>query len=229
MGLFSTIGGAISACVSVASKLVSTVAPAIASLAKPVLELSKIAVKVVVQAVVTLVSEVAKSLGIVDQDMEPEELGARAMQNKDIKPEDFNSKKEYIEALKNAEFDEEKFKEDMKSDSYKLACTAVGTGLEVQGIAENMAIGVPLDFFVTAAKGKMNATDTIGLLTSMKQNNITDAGIFTSYTQGELSSKAEEAIKPALANYESKGGKSVDAIQHDIDFKTLEKSEAVEG
>ena len=229
MGFFSAIGGAISACVSVASKLVSAVTPAIASLAKPVLELAKIAVKVVVQAVVTLVSEVAKSLGIVDQDMEPEELGARAMQNKDIKPDDFNSKKEYIEALKKAEFDKEKFNEDIKSDSYKLACTAVGTGLEVKAIAEDMAIGVPLDFFVTAAKGKMNAADTISLLTSMKQNNISDAGIFTSYTQGELSSKAEDAIKPALANYESKGGKSIDAIQHDIDFKTLEKLEAVEG
>ena len=229
MGFFSAIGGAIAACVSVASTVISKVAPAILPLSKPVLELAKIAVKVVVQAVVTLVSEVSKSLGIVDQNMEPEELGARAMQNKDIKPEDFNSKKEYIEALKNAEFDEEKFKEDMKSDANKLACTAVGTGLEIQAIAEEMAIGIPLDFFVTAAKGKMNADDTIGLLTSMKQNNITDAGIFTRYTNGELSSEAEEAIKPALANYESKGGKSVDAIQHDIDFKTLEKSETVEG
>ena len=229
MGFISAICGAVSACVSVASTVISKVAPAILPLANPILELAKIAVKVVVQAVVTLISEVSKSLGLVDQNMEPEELGARAMQNKDIKPEDFNSKKEYIEALKNAEFDEEKFKEDMKDDSYKLACTAAGTGLEVQAIAEDMAMGIPLDFFVTAAKGKMNAGETIDLLNSMKQNNITDAGVFTKYTQGELSSENEAAIKPALENYESKGGKSIDAIQHDIDFKTLEKTETVEG
>ena len=229
MGLISAITGVVSTLIAPAVTLISKVAPCLSSIAKPVIEIAKIAVKVVVQAVVTLVSEVAKSLGIVDQNMEPEELGARAMQNPEIKPEDFDSKKEYIEALKNAEFDEEKFKDEMKNDSNKLAFTAVGTGLEVQAIAESMEMRIPLDFFVSAAKGKMTGTDTVGLLKAMKGNGITDAGIFTTYTNGTISTENEAKIKPAIENYENNGGKSIEEVQKDIDFKTLEKEQPVEG
>lgn len=223
----SSIGSALCSIGSQIGSVIAKVAPALAEIAKPVLEIAKTVVEVVIEAVVQIVDGVAKALGLVPEEIEPDELGARAMQHPEIKPEDYDSYEAYIKELEKADFDKEEF--DNLSPAQKAAATAVGCGIEVKAISEKMAMNIPLDFFVASAKGKMSPNDVCGLLNSMKANGITDAGVFAQYTQGKLSPEAEQKLEPALTDYEAKGGKSIDSIQSDIDNKTLEKEAKIEG
>ena len=228
---FSSVCSSVgSALCSIGSQIASTIAkaaPVLVEIAKPVLEIAKVVVEVVIEAVVKIVDGVAKALGVVEKDIEPDELGARAMAHPEIKPESYDSYSDYIKELGKADFDREEF--DKLSPAQKAAATAVGCGIEAKAIAEKMEMNIPMDFFVASVKGKMSANDVCGLLNAMKSNGITDAGVFSQYTQGTLSPEAEKKLEPAFAEYESNGGKSIDSIQNDIDNKTLEKEVQTEG
>lgn len=228
MGFFSSICSGISAVCSSIGSIISTVAPALSVIAKPVLEIAKVVAEVVIGAVVQIVDGVAKALGLVPEEIEsPDELGERALQHPEMKPEDYDSYGDYIKALEKADFDQEKF--DNLSPDQRKAALAVGCGIEAKAISEKMEMNIPMDFWITSAKGKMNANDVCGLLNSMKENGFTDAGVFAQYTQGTLSPEGEQKLGPALADYEAKGGKSIDSIQSDIDNKTLENEAKTEG
>ncbi len=237
MGIFAAIGGAISSFVgsigsalcSIGSQIgsaIAKVAPVLAEIAKPVLEIAKVVVEVVIEAVVKIVDGVAKALGLVPENIEPDELGARAMQHPEIKPEEYDSYEEYIKELEKADFDKKEF--DKLSPAQKAAATAVGCGIEAKVIAEKMEMNIPMDFWVAGAKGKMDPKDVCVLLNAMKANGITDAGVFAKYTQGDLSPEAEKQLEPALVAYEANGGKPVDDIQSDIDNNTLENEAKTE-
>ena len=219
----SSVAGALGSLGPVISGAIAKVSPVLAKIAGPVLDMAKIVVKVVCEAVVNLINEVAQYLGVVPENMDADELGARAMEHPEIKPEDFETTEEYIKELSEAEFDKEKF--DKLSPAQKAACTAVGSGLEVKAISEKMQMNIPVDFYVNGARGGMDAQNVVGLLNGMKNNAINDAGLFNNYLDGKLSDKDAPAMQAAISDFESQGGMTVSEIQDNIDNNILENPE----
>lgn len=222
MSLLGILVGAVSTIATGVTTFISGCAAAVKTLVSPMLNLLISVGKVVIQGVCRIVGEIAKTLGIVKPDMEPEELGARATQNPNIKPEDFPTTQDYIQALEAAPFDKEKFEKLSKEE--KGYAAIVGSSIEAKGIAERMKMNIPLSFYATAFKGKMTADESISLLNSMKKNNINDVSLFTAYSEGKLTLEEEKQLKPVFDSYNSANERKIKDIQNEIsNFK--EKAE----
>lgn len=90
---------------------ISTVVQAIGALA-----LALQGLKVIANAIVNF----AKALGLIEDDMKPEDLGDKAIQS-GYNPEDFDTYEAYVEAVKEFKVDPEKSKEISTEDKYNKA------------------------------------------------------------------------------------------------------------
>ncbi len=214
MSFLGVLVGTVGAICTGVTTFISGCAAALKTLVSPTLDLLIRVGKVVIEGVCKIVGEIAKTLGIVKPDTEPEELGARAKQNPDIRPEDFPSTQDYIAALEEAPFDKEKF--DKLSPVEKGYAAIVGASIEAKGISERVRMNIPLDFYAAAVKGQMTAKESISLLESLKKNKIDDASLFTAYSEGRLTQEEEMRIKPALDLYDANNDRNMSEIQRNI-------------
>lgn len=220
--LIPTVGTLISSAIAIVAK----VAPVVAAYAQPLFAVAKIVLPAVLDLGVTLISEFAKYKHIVSQNMSPVELGARAMENPDIKPEDYDTTKSYVDALcEKGKFDRETFEKNCKNGEHELAYKALGAGIEMKAIQEEMKMRIPEEFYFDLAKGKVsNISDVINVLDVMKKHGIFDASMLSEYIKGGLPQNEEVRMNEIKKEYESMGGKSFDEIRKDFYKSSVEQS-----
>jgi len=218
-GIFAAIGSAISsfvgtvgsAIVGIGSQIASAISSALPSIGSTIsswVDKLSTCLGSIVEAVITAVEVVGKLLGIIPQEMSVEELGARAMDNPELEADDFETYDEYIKALVEAEFDKEIIEK--ATDGEKAAFALGGTVISSIATEEKLRMSIPIDFWVNCTKGNMSGENMLDLLNSLKANNISDAGSFSEFLQGEEIEDSEQMsdIEAAISDYESK-----DAVQ----------------
>lgn len=217
----SALGGLCSGICSLASSIgsfVSGISSSLMASLAPVLSLVASINPVTLVCVVLIVTVLASMLGVNDKDTAPEELGEIAIQHPEIKPENFNSYAEYIEELKKhkEEFNREEFEK--KSPMERSAALAVGTGILAKGCAEKLKMDIPMDFYVTMAKGGVEPALVNTLLTSMASKGLKSAGVFQDYINGnKLSEVKTLKMDSVMSEVVAHGGPSVDTILDNID------------
>lgn len=208
MGLFSSIGSALSAvgsaicsgisslCSSIGGALFSGaggIAALAASIIMPGVGLPEIIFGIGIIA--EIVSKIAEALGLKDKDETPEELGLKA-EAADKKPEDFDSIEAYIQYLRNdIQIDKEKL-ENLK-DEDKVKYAAIGTAITIKGIEEKYGIEAPGEFWKTAADLKLSGEETKQYIETFKQNGITNMKDMSDYIKGVA---PESGTKPGVVS-----------------------------
>lgn len=125
-----------------------------------------------INAVRDLISSIAEFLGLKDKDEEIEEIGLKE-EKSDKKSEDFNSKEEYMNYLKNEvkldSFDKEKLNDESLKEMY------VSKGLELgrEAINEKLGTNMSLEDIIKLAKaGVENPKDFIIILDTFKEKKV---------------------------------------------------------
>ena len=116
--------------------------------------LSKITPELI-KEVTSLISSVAELLGLKDEDDSSEELGLKS-EIADKRLEDFDSREEYINYLKdNVELDEYD-REKLNNESLKEKYSAKGLDIEMGAINEKIGVKLGLEDYVMMAKAGIN-------------------------------------------------------------------------
>lgn len=183
MGFWSAISSGISAVCSVVSSAVSSIGRAVSTCATKLIELAGNSLSKVVEAI----KKVGVALGVIEPEVNIEELGAKAMEA-DKKPEDFEYISDYIQYLKDeVQLDKEKFEKAEKKD--KFARKAVGAAIVSKGIEEKKGVNIPEDFWVEAARHKMKSEEIDKMIDMFKENKMDNN--FADYCKGNLKYKDE--------------------------------------
>ena len=220
IGAVCAIGGAIASCVgsvgtaiasigSAIGSAIASVGPALARIASPVIEGFKCfiakfpdlgidKIKELIETTMKIVHTVMDILGLNKHQMDQEEIGERALQNPEIKPEDYDTTEDYLDALHNGKYERGKHPKGISDDAWKAMCQVVGTGLEVKAISEKMKMATPLTFFCDCAKIGLSAKDIVdgkggGVLEKMRENGVTDVAEFSRYVGAESCGAQMEA------------------------------------
>ena len=188
MGFWSSLGSAISSvCRGVCSALGAVGRFAINALTLP----SRIALT----AMGTVFSFVGRWLNKPKEET-AEELGEKAMLS-DKKPDNFDSINDYINHLRNdIQVDKEKMAN--LSEQEKMERQAIGTSIYVKQIEENFGTRLPIDFFETVGKLKMDSTEMRNYIDSFKKNGINDMGKMSAHLKGTLSAEEAEKVDKAI-------------------------------
>ncbi|MCK8826594.1 hypothetical protein MWH25_02370 [Natroniella acetigena] len=190
MGFFSTVGGVISTAASTLSKAASVVGSTVSKLGTAISSVAKTLVakipkpEILTDIIVAVVKVIAEKLGLIEEEEQVEELGAKAMQSeKDL--EDFNSAQEYIEHLRNeVELDIEKFNA-MKVEE-RLVCSAIGVSILSKGIEEKEEVDIPADFWIEVGKQDMKAEEVEAYIKKFKEHGFSELKL-SDYFKGSLS------------------------------------------
>ena len=125
-----------------------------------------------INAVRDLISSIAEFLGLKDKDEEIEEIGLKE-EKSDKKSEDFNSKEEYMNYLKNEvkldSFDKEKLNDESLKEMY------ISKGLELgrEAINEKLGTNMSLEDIIKLAKaGVENPKEFITILDTFKEKEV---------------------------------------------------------
>lgn len=186
MGWFSSACSWVSDTVSSVCSAAASVLSSVASVASGVLSLAKVLpilppqIEVFLK-VVAAIDAVCKVLGILDADENTEDLGDRAMQAEEagIKPENFETYKDYKAAIDAFELDPE------KSKTYKTE--------------EKVAAGLGVEFWALEDKFGKGAGD---LLTHMVKDGVEGGGYFSKERIDSFIDKVESVAD--VARYFSK-------------------------
>ena len=208
----SFIGSVGSAIVNIGSSIasaVTSIAPMLAKFATPIIEGAKnlIAqfpkldleqIKVIIETALKIIHVIVDVLGLNKHKMSQEEIGERALQHPEIKPEDYDREKDHLDALHAAKYEPGKRPEGVSPDAWKAMCCAVGAGLEVKAISEEMMMATPLKVFLDCAKAGLSAKDIVdgqggGVLEKMRDNGVKDATELSHYLGAESCGEPMEA------------------------------------
>lgn len=133
--------------------------------------LSKITPELI-KEVTSLISSVAELLGLKDEDDSSEELGLKS-EKADRKPEDFDSREEYINYLKDDVELDEYDREKLNNDSLKEKYSAKGLGIEVGAINEKMEVNLGIEDYVVMAKAGINKVqDFMTIVDTFKEKGV---------------------------------------------------------
>lgn len=133
--------------------------------------LSKITPELI-KEVTSLISSVAELLGLKDEDDSSEELGLKS-EIADKRLEDFDSREEYINYLKdNVELDEYD-REKLNNDSLKEKYSAKGLDIEMGAINEKIGVKLGLEDYVMMAKAGINKVqDFMTIVDTFKEKGV---------------------------------------------------------
>lgn len=153
-------------------------------------ELNLDQIKTLIETTMKIVHKIMDVLGLNKHQMEQEEIGERAMQNPEIKPDDYDTTEEYIAKLHECEYKKGDHPKGISDDAWKAMCAAVGTGIEIKAISEKMQMATPLTFFADCAKAGLVAKDIVdgkggGVLEKMKGKGAGNTAEFSQYLSGE--------------------------------------------
>ena len=156
------------------------------------------------KVIVKAVTWIAEKLGLKTPEETPEELGDRAMQaeKKGIKPENYESTKEYIRNIReNTTFDQKAF--DKLTPQEKLERESLGTSIYTKGIEEDMKMELPAEFLVDIGKMNLTGAQLEQFIAAFKKYGFTTMQPMSQYLRGNLDpgqvSKAGSAMKEATA------------------------------
>lgn len=215
----SFIGSVGSACVSIGSSIasaVTSIAPTLAKFATPIIEGAKnlIAqfpkldleqIKVIIETALNIIHVIVDVLGLNKHKMSQEEIGERALQNPEIKPEDYDREKDHLDALHAAKYEPGKRPDGVSPDAWKAMCRTVGAGLEVKAISEDMMMATPCKVFIDCAKAGLSAKDIVdgkggGIMEKMRANGVKDATELSHYLDSKSCGvQMESAMKGFVA------------------------------
>lgn len=183
MGLFSSFCSFVSDCFSACASAVCSVASGLAgaigatiasissglaALATPVLAtLGGLGPLVgIVMGVLSALNAIAQMLGVSKKDQE--ELGADAMMHPEIRPQDYDSVSDYLDALEAAKTPEDEMKRSRMSPDDKIRARFVGAGIQYAGIKEKLDLDVSMDTFADMARCGLTAGEQLDTLRQMK-------------------------------------------------------------
>ena len=133
--------------------------------------LSKITPELI-KEVTSLISSVAELLGLKDEDDSSEEIGMKS-EKADRKPEDFDSREEYISYLRDDveldKYDREKLSDENLKEKY----SAKGLDIEMGAINEKIGVKLGLEDYVMMAKAGINKVqDFITIVDTFKEKGV---------------------------------------------------------
>ena len=133
--------------------------------------LSKITPELI-KEVTSLISSVAELLGLKDEDDSSEELGLKS-EIADKGLEDFDSREEYINYLKdNVELDEYD-REKLNNESLKEKYSAKGLDIEMGAINEKIGVKLGLEDYIMMAKAGINKVqDFMTIVDTFKEKGV---------------------------------------------------------
>ena len=209
MGLWSAVGSAIS---GVCSCIGNAISSAFSGVCSALGHIGRTAIDLVIKppsldifkVIVKAVGWLAEKLGLKEPEEKPEELGDRAIQaqEKGIKPENYNSTREYIQDIREkTTFDQKKF--DKLSPQEKLERESLGTSIYTKGVEEEMKMELPSEFLVDIGKLNLTGPQMEQLIAAFKKQGFDSMQPMSQYLRGNLAgdkvSKAGTAMKEAAA------------------------------
>ena len=133
--------------------------------------LSKITPELI-KEVTSLISSVAELLGLKDEDGSSEELGLKS-EIADRKPEDFDSREEYISYLRDDVELDKYDREKLNNENLKEEYTAKGLNIEMGAINEKMDVNLGIENYVMTAKAGINkAQDFMIIIDTFKEKGV---------------------------------------------------------
>ena len=223
------LGALFAAVTSFISTVVTVVKPVLTAATALVAKLPEIIVKAkeVVDTIATVVSAVAEILGIAPKGENPEELGAKAMQEGTRSQLEGESTQEYLDYLRrDVTLDEAKFK--AMSTEERIACSSIGISMVSKSIGEKAGVELTPDFLLTIPKANLSALQVTKLVNAFASNGISTMDDFTGYIKNDLSEDRAPKIGNIVRNSLKELNPSLsDAeIQHEIiDMKSSYNSE----
>ena len=189
LGIISVIGDWISnTIVKVGPVIGATVSALVTKLPNII-----ISAKIVVDTISTVVSKVAESLGIAPKDENPEELGAKAIQDGTRPKMNTETTQEYLDYLrKDVQLDREKYEK--MSVEEKVACNALGATMVSKSIEEKTGVELPPEFLMTVYKSKLRFEQVERFINTFADRGISSMGDFTKYITNDLSEGQAEKV-----------------------------------
>ena len=133
--------------------------------------LSKITPELI-KEVTSLISSVAELLGLKDEDDSSEEIGMKS-EKADRKPEDFDSREEYISYLRDDVELDEYDREKLNNVSLKEKYSAKGLDIEMGAINEKIGVKLGLEDYVMMAKAGINKVqDFMTIVDTFKEKGV---------------------------------------------------------
>lgn len=208
--MFGIIAGLVGATIGAISSIASTVGPAIAAVATTIAKVAPTIEKIITFA--NVVSGIAQILGVLEPDENPEDLGAKAMQDGTRPRMADESAEEYLNYLKNdVELDKEK--QAQMDDKDRLACIATGSALVLSTIAEKENIELSPEFVSNVSKTSLAAGDALKIASKFKDNNI-EVNKFNDYFNNNLSGEELSEVNQVMKD-------SVKEIHPDMSEKEI--------
>lgn len=196
-------GGFIGTIAAGAGKLLAAASAFMAGPLGPIV--GPIIASLVIEAIGKAIGWVAKKLGIIKEEEEPEEVGYRmeeAAKHDDWeKREAFGSFTEYHDYLREkipaSAIDREKLKQN------RLMYMSLGISALKDGIGKKFGLDMPIDFLIEIGKCRLDGQELNALLEEFSAKGY-DLSLFRQYLQGELQGdmrlKVEDGILIALRN-----------------------------
>ena len=191
-GIAEGVGNALHAAVDGLSNLVSGIGRGIEELCdkiggEGILLIGLIAVSILIPgvglpeilALIQVVGEVAKILGVNEGGDTPEELGMK-IEIADKKPEDFDSTSNYIKYL-NEQVTLEEGATDQLSPEDKVKYGSMGAALSIKAIQEKYNVGMSQEFLTDVSKMKMSAEEVAKYVEEFSKNEIGDMKDMSDY------------------------------------------------
>ena len=133
--------------------------------------LSKITPEII-KEVTSLISSVAELLGLKDEDDSSEEIGMKS-EKADRKPEDFDSREEYINYLRDDVELDKYDREKLSNENLKEKYSAKGLDIEMGAINEKIGVKLGLEDYVMMAKAGINKVqDFMTIVDTFKEKGV---------------------------------------------------------
>ncbi len=199
MSILAAIGGFISATAAVIGPALSTAATFIVTKLPTILQTAS----VIVSAITSIVTNVSKMLNIAPEGEQPDELGAKALQEGTRPIKEGETTQEYLDYLRNeVPLDKEKY--DKMTPEQKLNCEIIGDTMLAASIEEKTGVEVPPEFLLAAGKIQMGYQTVYSLINAFKNSGIYSLGDYAKYISNDMSEKdaikVGGAVKAAIAD-----------------------------
>jgi len=225
--MFGILTAFASAVVSAVSTVASTIGPVVAGIAKTVVTaLPKLLnienLVTVIKIAADVISGISKVLNLSPENENPEELGAKTMQE-DTRPQRPNeTTEEYLGYLREVPLDKEKYAK--MSETEKMAASAIGTGMLMKNIDEKYHVAVTPEFIAAVHKTDINYAQAAKLILAFQKNKVESTKDFADYMGNELG--ADKVANVSTSVREALKEMNPEATESDINKEVISMKQA---
>ncbi|MCL4101999.1 hypothetical protein [Fibrobacter sp. HC4] len=201
--MFGIIGAALGAIGSAIGGICSGLAGVVGSLGAGIASIAatigKIAANPIFGLVIQLVCEIAKVFCGRPEKETPEEMGAMMEEGAKmgIKPNDYKSTKEYLDALREkVKIDEKRMNEIRSNDVKCCAYKCVGAGAYMKDAQERLSMSIPIDVLKIGAVCKMGAEQLVDFARGCSAST----SDISAYLNGKPTTEKPDKVAETLAN-----------------------------